>query len=175
MLYVARHGQTEWNVQGRICGVTDVALTEEGRAQADALAKEVMKTSVDLIISSPLGRALETARIVSERCGIPMQTDARLVEHNYGTHEGIHRDDAAFWEVKSNPACRHPMGESAFDVAHRIYGFLDEIKETYAHKSILLVTHGGLCRILRTYFCNMTNEELLHYQKENAKLEIYEF
>ena len=59
-------------------------------------------------------------------------------------------------------------------VAYRIYGFIDKIKEEYSEKKILLISHGGVCRIIRTYFTDMTNEEFFHYTLENAKCEKYE-
>lgn len=79
-IYVARHGKTLWNEQNRICGRTDIELSETGIAQAKALAAEVKKYNIDYIISSPLKRALQTSAIVSEGTGIPIVTDNRLIE-----------------------------------------------------------------------------------------------
>ena len=73
-VYVARHGQTEWNAQNRICGRTDVELTEEGRRQAEELAESLTGRGVDVILASPMKRAIETARAVSRRCGVPVET-----------------------------------------------------------------------------------------------------
>ena len=63
-LYLTRHGETEWNVQNKICGITDVELTDKGRAQAKELGEKLRDYKIDLIVSSPLKRALETARMV---------------------------------------------------------------------------------------------------------------
>lgn len=173
-LYVARHGQTVWNAQNKVCGVTDIELTEKGMEQAKKLAHMVQNYEIDMIISSPLKRAVETGRIVAEKCNIAMQIEELLIEQNYGIYEGVDRKDERFLSNKRNFAYRYPEGESMMQVACRIYGLLDEMKEKYQGKNILIISHGGVCRIIRTYFKDMTNEEFFHYTLENGKLEEYE-
>lgn len=171
--YVARHGQTEWNAENKVCGITDIALTEKGIAQADELADQVKGKNIEIIISSPMKRAVTTSRIVSEKCHIPMMADNRLVEQNYGVYEGVDRNNEDFLANKRNFAYRYPNGESMIQVAVRVYTFLDEIKKQYSGKNVLIVSHGGVCRILKTYFSDMTNEEFFHYTLQNCKLEEY--
>lgn len=72
-LFVARHGQTTWNAQNKICGITDVDLTENGIEQAHLLALSVKEKDIDIIISSPLNRAVATGKIVSDECNVPMK------------------------------------------------------------------------------------------------------
>ena len=79
ILYIARHGQTTWNAQNKVCGITDVDLTDKGREQAKELALVVADKSIDVIISSPLKRAVETSRIVSEMYNIPIKIDERPI------------------------------------------------------------------------------------------------
>lgn len=172
-IYVARHGQTEWNVQNKVCGITDVCLTETGIKQAEILATAVQDYSVDLILSSPLKRAVETGKIVAEQNHIPMQIEPLLVEQNYGIYEGVDRKDARFLNNKRNFAYKYPGGESMMQTAYRIYGLIDKIKQTYQGKNVLLVTHGGVCRIIKTYFEDMTNDAFFYYSPENCKLEEY--
>lgn len=169
-LYAARHGETEWNVQWKVCGRTDIPLTERGLAQAEALAREAASCELDLIIASPLIRAQQTAQAVARACGLPVQTDGRLIEQDYGECEGVHRKDPAFLHCKRNFATRYPGGESMLDLACRVYGLLEELKTKYPDKNILLVCHGGVMRSIRTYFEDMTNEEYFGYSPENAKL-----
>ncbi|MCH5260471.1 MAG: histidine phosphatase family protein [Lachnospiraceae bacterium] len=171
--YVARHGQTEWNAENKVCGITDIALTEKGIAQADELADQVKGKNIEIIISSPMKRAVTTSQIVSEKCHIPMMIDNRLVEQNYGVYEGVDRNNEDFLANKRNFAYRYPNGESMIQVAVRVYTFLDEIKKQYSGKNVLIVSHGGVCRILKTYFSDMTNEEFFHYTLQNCKLEEY--
>lgn len=174
MLYVARHGQTEWNAQNKVCGITDIDLTEKGIEQAKALALTVKDKNIDLILSSPLKRAVDTSKIVADICNIPIQIDQRLIEQNYGIYEGVDRKYEDFLDNKRNFAYRYPNGESMMQVAYRIYGLIDEIKEKYKNDNILIISHGGVCRIINTYFRDMTNEEFFNYTLKNAELEQYE-
>lgn len=174
MLYVARHGQTVWNAQNRVCGITDVDLTEKGMEQAKSLARIVKDKNINLIISSPLKRAVKTSEIVADICNIPMQTDERLIEQNYGIYEGVDRKNEDFLKNKRNFAYKYPDGESMMQVAHRVYGLIEEIKKQNVGKNILFISHGGVCRIINTYFKDMTNDEFFHYTLENAKLEEYQ-
>lgn len=175
MLYMARHGQTVWNVNNRVCGITDVELTEKGKEQAKALAYEVGGKDINLIITSPLKRAVETSQIVSAICNIPFKIDERLIEQNYGIYEGIDRKNEDFLINKRCFAFKYPNGESIMQVAYRIYGLMDEIKCEYRDKNVLVISHGGVCRVINTYFRDMTNDEFFDYSLENAKLEEYEW
>ncbi|MBQ9140657.1 MAG: histidine phosphatase family protein [Lachnospiraceae bacterium] len=170
-LYIARHGQTTWNAQNKVCGITDVELTEKGIEQANALAQVVATRDIELILTSPLKRAVETGRIVAEHCRIPMKIEERLIEQNYGIYEGVDRKNVDFLKNKRNFAYRYPGGESMMQVACRIYGLLDDIKEEDEGKNVLIISHGGVCRIINTYFRDMTNEEFFHYTLENGQLE----
>ena len=97
--YFARHGQTVWNVENKICGATDIELTEKGVEQAKELGRKIKEDGVkiDEIICSPLMRAEATAKCISEAAGIPMRVEMRLKEQNFGKYEGtprhiLHRD-----------------------------------------------------------------------------------
>ena len=87
-LYVARHGETEWNRLNKVCGRTDSPLTDKGLQQAQLLADGLENCPIDVIIASPLSRAQETARAVAERKHLPIITDERLIEQDYGMYEG---------------------------------------------------------------------------------------
>ena len=173
-LYVARHGETPWNAEGKICGRTDLPLNERGQAQASALAERMSEKAIDRIIASPMIRARQTAAAVSEKLGIPVQTDARLIEQDFGIYEGRDRKDPGFLENKRQFAYRYPGGESMMDVAFRVYGLLEELKEKHPDENILLVCHGGVCRVVRTYFEDMTNEAYFLYSEDNANARVYE-
>ena len=173
-IYVARHGQTEWNVLCKVCGRTDLPLTERGLEQARALALEAEKCNLDIIIASPMLRAQQTAQAVAERCGLNVLTDERLIEQDYGECEGLDRLDPTFLSCKRNFATRYPGGESMLDLAHRVYGFLEDLKVKYPGKTVLLVCHGGVMRSIRSYFEDMTNEEYFGFSADNAKLLCYE-
>jgi probable phosphoglycerate mutase len=112
-LYFVRHGQTFWNVENKICGATDIALTPLGHEQAILTGKEILKAGIlfDEIISSPLIRASETARHISEVTKKPMRLDARLTEQNFGRYESTARDGKEFQLAKENFADRFGSGE----------------------------------------------------------------
>lgn len=173
-LFVTRHGETQWNVENKVCGRTDVELTGRGREQARALAERVSGLPVDRIIASPMKRAVETAQIIGARRGLAVETDPRLIEQDYGVYEGVDRLDEGFLGNKRCFAVRYPGGESMMDVAHRVYGLIGEIKERYPGENVLLVCHGGVCRVINTYFRDMTNEAFFRYSLGNCMLEEYE-
>ena len=173
-LYVARHGQTAWNAENKICGTTDLPLNELGQAQAKELAEKCGAYKIDLIIASTMLRARQTAAAVAERWNVPVITDARLVEQNYGVYEGMDRQTPGFLANKRHFAYRYPGGESMMDVCHRIYGLLEDIKREHEGKNVLLVCHGGVMRLIRSYFEDMTNDEYFYFSEENANARMYE-
>ena len=108
IMYFVRHGQTVWNVENKICGATDSPLTEQGHMQAkrtgeiinDAISAGRMH--IDMILTSPLSRARDTAEEISSQTGIPVHTEVRLTEQNYGRREGTPRDGGDFAAAKQN-------------------------------------------------------------------------
>lgn len=173
-LYVTRHGETQWNIKNKVCGITDIELTETGFIQARELALRLESCGIEVIISSPLIRAVQTAQAIAGHLGLNVITDDRLKEQNFGIYEGVLRSDGEYRSAKQNFACRYPNGESALDVAHRAYSLLDDIKVKYKNKTVLLVGHGSVCRLIDTYFNNMTNEKYMEYVMDNCGLNIYE-
>ena len=171
-IYSTRHGQTDYNKNEMILGITDIPLNETGIAQAEKLADEVKNIGdIDFIIASPMIRTQLTAKIVSERCGIEIVTDNRLREWNYGEYEGKSRFTAGFADDKKEFAVRMgETGESLFQLCHRVYSVLDEIIEKYNHKNILIVSHGGICRVIETYFNDMTTKEYSNWFMGNCQL-----
>ena len=173
-LYISRHGQTPWNVEDLICGRTDVPLTDVGQQQAKLLAESALDKGIDVILCSPLLRARQTAQAVSDAIGVPVRIDERLVEFDFGTFDGKSRFDEDFLWTRAQMPTRFPGGESAFDLAYRIYGLLYEIKNQYADKTVLLVCHNCVSRMIRSFFVNMSTEEYGNYHAPNAQLVEYE-
>jgi len=130
-VYFVRHGQTYWNVENKICGATDIPLTPFGHEQAVKTGEAIQKSGItfDEILSSPLIRASETARHISEITGRPMRLDNRLTEQNFGKYESTARDGEEFRLAKEHFADRYEGGESMLHLAQRIYNLLDEIRE----------------------------------------------
>ncbi len=175
-VYFVRHGQTYWNVENKICGATDIALTPLGHEQAIQTGKEIVKAGIrfDEILSSPLIRASETARHISEITGVPMRLDERLTEQNYGKYESTARDGAEFRLAKEHFVDNYEGGESMLHLAQRIYNLLDEIKKD-REKTYLLVAHNGIARVVESYFRSMTNHEYASFGVKNCAILTYEW
>ncbi len=175
-LYVTRHGETEFNAQNRISGVTDILLTEEGIAQARKMAQKAKEYGdIQRIIASPLKRAQMTAQIVGEALGLPVQTDERLTEWDYGSFESKDRFTEGFAETKAEFGVKMPDGgESVFQIVQRTYNVIDDVKRLYPDENVLLVCHGGICRVIDSYFHDMTVDRFMHFFMGNCELRVYE-
>ena len=175
--YFVRHGQTVWNVENKICGATDIALTEQGHEQAIETGKKILAEGIqaDEILYSPLQRAADTAKHISEITGIPARVEPRLKEQNFGKWESTPRNGADFKLAKQSFACRYEGGESMLRLAQRIYNLLDDIKAESDEKTYLLVAHNGIARVIQSYFTDMTNEEFAGYGVKNCEVVRYDF
>ncbi|WP_164168573.1 histidine phosphatase family protein [Ruminococcus flavefaciens] len=171
-IYSTRHGQTSYNKQEIILGTTDIELDETGEQQAKALAERIAELgTIDIIIASPMKRAQKTARAVAERCGLDIVTEERFREWDYGAYEGKSRFTEGFADNKVNFAVRMgKSGESLLQLTHRVYSALDDIIAEYSGRTVLLVTHGGVCRVIETYFNDMTNEQFSNWFMDNCGL-----
>lgn len=176
-LYVVRHGECIWNAENKICGITDIALTPKGHEQAIHTGQLILESGIwlDEIISSPLIRALETARHIREITGKPMRIDKRLMELNFGKYESMPCDGEEFIQAKQHFADRYENGESMLHMAQRIYNIVDEIKDDPEKKTYLLVAHNGVARIIESYFRPMTNKEFASFVVKNCAILTYEW
>ena len=175
-IYFARHGETVWNVENKICGMTDSPLTEKGRQQARELGRKVKESGVhiDEILYSPLSRAADTAKAVAEAAGLPARCEPRLREQCFGKYEGTPRDGAEFRISKTHFADRYDGGESMMQLAQRIYNLLDELRQD-ENKTYLLVAHNGIARVVESYVHDMTTEEYAAAGIKNCELVEYHF
>jgi glucosyl-3-phosphoglycerate phosphatase len=152
-LVLLRHGQTDYNVAGRMQGHLDSHLTPAGLAQAEAVAPAVAALPPDRILSSDLRRAVDTASAVGAASGMPVKVDPRLRETNLGEWQGLTVDDVearwpgsiAAW--RSDPGFAPPGGESRIEVVRRARPVVDELDEEYADNPrgiVVVVAHGGM-------------------------------
>lgn len=143
-----RHGQTDWNLQGRLQGHADVPLNDTGLMQARAAAEQLSNKTIELIVSSPLIRALKTAAIVAECVQRPIEVDSRLKERTFGSFEGLVIND-----VKRQlgllpnqrltahlPADAEQWHETRVRAAAAIGAWL----ERHPKQRLLFVAHAGL-------------------------------
>ena len=152
MLYVIRHGKTDWNLQNKIQGRADIPLNDLGIQEAKQTKELLNQTKFYEIISSPLKRAKKTAEIISNH-KTPIMTDSRLIERDFGEFEGINKkefDSYSFWDYTLNN--QYIKAESVQQLLNRVYNFLDEYKEFYEKKNVLLVTHSGVIPAICCYF-----------------------
>ena len=156
-LYLARHGETEWNRIGRWQGATDIPLSEVGRAQARLLADRLRDRRIARVHASQLSRAFETAQIIADRLAAPAPiADPRLRERGYGAFEGLTREECAerfpgVWEQYLTDRRAVPPGaEPQTEVIERITAALTEIATDPGGQSepgaILVISHGGVIR-----------------------------
>ena len=174
MIYFTRHGETQWNKDGLVCGRADIPLTKKGYVQAEELSKKVssLATPITKIIHSPLIRAKETARIVSEYNQLEMTEDARLAEFDFGIYDGTPIENPDFQVARTKFAIRFPNGESVLDLAVRVYPLIEECiadkENTY-----LLVCHNALIRVMHTYFHPLDNGDFFKFSVDNTELLAY--
>ena len=147
-LYLVRHGETDWNRQRRIQGLTDIPLNDEGRAQARATGKLLARREWDGVFTSPLGRARETAELIAAEvgCGEPQIVDA-LVERNYGDAEGMEFDEI---ESRWPDRMAVPGQETREDVVARVLPALHQLAAQHPGRSLIVVSHGGAIRSVLT-------------------------
>ena len=174
-VYFTRHGETVWNVENKICGVTDIPLTDRGREQARALGRQLAagEAGITRILCSPLVRARETAELIAAETGLPLAVEPRLREQAFGRYEGTPRNGAAFALAKLHFADRFGGGESMLQLAGRIYPLLDELRGQDG--PALLVAHNGIARVVQSYFTEMTNEEYALFGIPNCALVRYDY
>lgn len=180
-IYITRHGESQWNLEGKVQGVTDIPLTAKGIEQARQLAKKIKETGIkiDEVLYSPLSRAADTAKILAEENGLPLTLEPRLIEQNFGEFEGHEwaKHRGVFHEAKKQFACDYNGGESMLRLGQRIYNLLDELKvrSQTENKTFLLVTHGGIARMIHSYFYSETNEEFSSTETRNCEIKEYCF
>jgi broad specificity phosphatase PhoE len=136
-LLLVRHGETDWNAQGRLQGHTDRPLNDYGRQQAKALAHRLAGEGADAIYTSDLLRAKETAEIVGERLGLTVVVDPDLREKDWGTWEGLTGDERVAVEFE---------GETTEAHRDRVMGAVRRIVARHPEQQVVVVTHGGSLR-----------------------------
>jgi broad specificity phosphatase PhoE len=170
-LYLARHGQTDWNLDGRLQGAADIPLNATGRRQADALAQRLKGIHLDAVYSSALKRSRETAAIVHGAA--PLRPLAGLNERRLGGFEGRHSD--ADYERRSQlPDDTLDGGESLTHFFERIRTTLDGILARHASGAILVVGHGATNQMIVRALFHLTPEQAAAFQQANEDLYLCE-
>ena len=164
-----RHGQTDWNINFLLQGVTDIPMNKTGIEQVRTAARAISKEDWDIVLTSPLGRARETASIIAEQLGFDeIQQHELLIERSFGEAEGLAYEQ---WKEKYSNLDEIPGGESRTDLIARSSLLLDSFITTHPGKRILAISHGALIRTV----LSITSENELPRDGErlgNASLNI---
>lgn len=174
-LYVVRHGQTDQNVLGLVQGDTESDLTEKGREEAKALQDLVKSLNVDVVVSSPLRRALDTAKLITNN-EKEIIIDDRLIERDFGLSEGKPVDEeltVKYWNFKLNTDINQV--EKVQDLMFRITEFIEDMRNKYDDKKVLVVAHSAILRAIH-YAINGIPEDgdLLKIEIPNLRIIEYE-
>lgn len=178
-LYIARHGETVWNREGRIQGHTDVGLSERGLEQARLLAQRLKPVRFDAAYASDLSRAADTAAAVLEGRDVPLYPTPRLREYHKGAFEGLTEA-----ELRSRYPAEYPGyvakdldyapdgGESTRGVSARMAGVINEIKKRHLNDNVLVVGHGGSLRAAMMALLGMSMDANWRFVFGNCTLTI---
>jgi probable phosphoglycerate mutase len=158
-LILIRHGQTDWNVEGRYQGQVDIPLNEHGREQAAQIARALSGANLAAIYASDLARAGETAKALAEAAGLQVRVDPRLREINQGRWEGRLFDEirAEYPEElkrrRENPlAFAPPGGETVGQVKERVLAAIADVVHRHPTQSVAIVSHGLALALVRAYY-----------------------
>ena len=172
MIYLVRHGESKANINKRFCGITDVDLSELGRTQAYEAALKLKGLKVSNIYSSPLKRALETAKIISEQINVNIETVDCLKEVNFGIFENMtwdemvndYKEETDNW-IEFGFNYKFPEGESYDDILNRIMDFLENIED-----NSVIVSHFGVIQGILLYFKIANSSSIWDYRISNCDI-----
>ncbi len=145
-LYVMRHGRTAWNEKGIIQGWAKNRLSEYGKQQVRAVAEQFKDVKIDIIFSSPLMRAIQTANLMNEYHKVKIIRDDRIIEKKKGTLTGRNKSSLSAEEQrlrKENP--KYFGEEEVEEIYARVLDFVNYLKKNFGNKNILVVLHGLVC------------------------------
>jgi alpha-ribazole phosphatase len=154
-IYLVRHGETDWNKEDRCQGCLDIELNSEGIRQAEAVAQRLSNEEIHLIYTSNLKRAYRTAEIIGQKSNLEIIKNEALNEIHFGAWEGLtfsemrNRSDYNYSDWRLSPHTVQFPGEgSLLNVQKRVMKYVDEIISQNKGKNILIVSHGGVLKLI---------------------------
>lgn len=174
-LYVVRHGQTIVNVKELINARNIIGINRVGKQQANIAAEQMEKVKIDLIFCSPLRRTKQTCKIINKN-KVKVIYDDRLLERN---SRSMQFKDAEKLDIEEwynvNKTIVYKNSEGFRSILDRVKKFLEEIKEKYPDKSILIVTHGDVCKAIYAYLNNVTDAKEINLSGQgNCEIKKYD-
>ena len=170
MIYFVRHGETPLTPDRKFSGSGPINphLTEEGLAQAEAVAGEIAKISPEVLLASPLNRTRQTAEAIARHCDMEISFDEIFYEVDFGTWDGQSQDVVAqdfpteYHEWLSSTGYRPPGGESYDDLALRVEAALEKVASEYPGQRVCVVSHNGFIRVAARLVLGAAPESLFH-------------
>ncbi len=178
-IYLIRHGHTDWNGEDRLQGSMDIELNDLGRRAAELLAERLRRERIDVIYSSPLKRAYETALIINKFHNVEIIILEELHEIRCGEFEGLYYHEIKekfpdFWEKwRTSPRIPMPGGESIEDVWKRAKKALEKVFAD-EREHVLISGHGAMNRMVMSAFMGIDPQTARFFKQENAALNILE-
>ncbi|SDK60566.1 histidine phosphatase family protein [Sediminibacillus albus] len=150
MICLVRHGETDWNLQGKLQGETDIPLNDTGIQQAEECRDYFKEVEVDRIITTPLVRARKTAEIINENWNKPMEVMEAFRERSFGLAEGMSMEE----RNRLYPDRNYPGQEPIDSFRDRVMQGIEEITSKYLDEELLLVAHGGVINVILSTVSN---------------------
>lgn len=182
-LYLIRHGETDWNVEGRVQGHSDIELNARGMEQARRLAARMPdEGEFTALYSSPLQRAYRTAEMIGAALNMPVITDPRLVERSLGDLEGLtmteirahYPEVARAWD-QGGVRQHVPHEEPREDFIDRVTGFINDVRTNHPNGRVLAITHGGTINMLLMAALHLDIERPLPFYIDNASINVVQW
>lgn len=178
-IYLIRHGETEWNKEGRLQGNSDVKLSADGIRQAYLLAEYAQFPKVDAIYSSDLSRAVETAKLLGVKFNLPITTTVQLREINFGDWEGkpisglVKEHPKSFGRFFTAPErCHPPNGETFLEAQARVMNVIRNVIAEHDNQNVVIVAHGAVNRLIIGAALDMPIHKMWAISQFNTALNI---
>lgn len=182
ILYIARHGETEYNRLGLFMGQKDIELNEKGIAQAHKLGEKAEGLVIDFILSSSLIRAIQTAKIVKSHIKKEIKIDSRLIERNVGVLEGLTMEELKEFQKEYNNNMEKvyneviPKGETSAEVQKRVFEAINDLKKNYSNGAVLVITHSFIIKMINKYFNqNISADDFFKFSVGNTEINKFYF
>ncbi|MBM7614094.1 histidine phosphatase family protein [Alkaliphilus hydrothermalis] len=180
-IYLVRHGETNWNIQGRTQGWQDSSLTNEGLRQASLVAERLKWEKIDVVFSSNLKRAKSTAHIIADELNVPCHLTEGLKEMGFGLWEGLTVEEIRQqfpneldqWHTTPHTAMI-PEAEDLIAAQKRMVYFFEEVIQR-EEENILLVSHGTSIKLLLMFFLGMSMADFYKLKQDNCAINLIEF
>lgn len=176
-LFLIRHGQTDWNVEGRWQGQADVPLNLNGLEQAEIMAQSAVRHSIATIYTSDLLRARQTAEALARHVGVPVIVEPRLREIDQGEWQGMLATDIEtryaqrFKDRREDPlGVSPPGGETVHQVRERVVAAVENIRTAHPEQSVALVSHGFAIAVIRTHYSGKPFTQVWQLVPKNSEL-----